>query len=326
VLSGSGANSVGAVAQPSSANLYLLHNGVVQFIATLDQERDRLVWQSGVEGVGPRTRVSPSGRYLLFPSSQPLTGFDNSPAKPTDCLDSKGGTVVSVPCRELFLFDAESMQLTCVSCDPSGARPVGETIVPGPNAFSEKALGRPAYFPRQVHDDGRVFFTTQNPLNPADVNDASDVYEYYDGQLRMIGTGTAPGGSVFLDTSSGGADVYFTTLESLVASDADNAMSVYDARIGGGFPEPLFPPPPCEGEGCRGQASSPGEALTPGSLNFSGPQAGPNHVRKTRCRRGFVMRKGRCYKKAPRKARKHKKSGKAHSRRIVLTAKQGSAK
>lgn len=304
VLSGSGANSEGAEAQPFSPNLYLIHNGAVRFIATLDSESDKLIWQETVSTNTGRltTAVSLSGRYFAFATVLPLTGFNNMPAKPEDCSGSA--------CKELFLFEAQSGQLTCVSCDSGGARPTGDTKLPQPTGFSSKSIGRPAYFARQVLDDGHVVFTTRNALTSSDINAAPDVYQYFSGELNLISSGVAIGGSAFLDASPSGSDVFFTTPQSLVASDTDNAISIYDAREGGGFPEPAPPAPPCEGESCRGAASSPEGGTAPGSLGFLGPQEGPNHSRQVRCRRGFVKRHGKCTKAHHKKRKHHRRSAK----------------
>jgi len=305
ILAGSGANSEGAVAQPVEPNLYLLHNGAVSFIATLDGKRDTLIWQeegSTVNSGKMVTAVSPSGRYLTFATASPLTGFDNVPSDPVDCLENS--------CTELFRFDAQSQQLICVSCDSAEAQPIGETKLPGPTTFSSKLIGHPAYFARAVFDDGSVFFTTPNALSSADINGAQDVYRYRDGELKLISSGGAAGASVFLDASADGSNVFFTTPEGLVGSDTDNANSIYDARVDGGFAEPPPPPPPCEAESCRGPASSPGGATTPGSLGFSGAQEGPNYPRQARCKKGFVKRHGRCVKTHHKKRKHHRRSAK----------------
>lgn len=299
VLSGSGTNSEGAEAQKFKPNLYLLNNGAVSFIATLEDGADNSIWQELPGHL--TTAVSPSGRYIAFSTALPLTGFNNVPVDPQQC--SSGN------CEELFLFDAQSEQLTCVSCDPTGAQPEGRTRLPGPTSFTGKTLIRLGYFARQVFDDGSVIFDTPNGLAPADHNGAPDVYRYLDGELRLISSGTAVGASVFLDASPSGSDIFFATSESLVGWDNDNANSIYDARVEGGFPEPAPAPPPCEGESCRGAASSPETVTTPGSLRFSGPQEGANHPRKVRCRRGFVQVHGRC-KKVRHGKHKHGRSAK----------------
>jgi hypothetical protein len=305
VLTGSGENSEGAKAQPFSSNLYLLHNGAVSFIATLDTEADRFIWQEdfAATNVGRLvTAFSPSGRYLTFDTALPLTGFDNAPADPEDC--SKNA------CDEQFLFDAQSKQLTCISCDPGGAAPTGDTKLLGPTSFSGRSAGRLGYIPRQVFDDGRVLFTTWNALTPADVNGAPDVYQYFGGELSLISSGAAIGGTAFLDASPTGSDVFFTTAQSLVGPDTDNGISIYDARVGGGFPETPPPPPPCEAGSCRGAASPPGSVTTPGSLGFSGPQEGPANPRRAHCRRGFVERHGKCKKTHHKKRKHHRRNAK----------------
>ena len=62
-------------------------------------------------------RVSPNGRYLAFMSQASLTGYDNedvSSRQPGERMD-----------EEVYLYDAQAASLTCVSCDPTGARPHG---------------------------------------------------------------------------------------------------------------------------------------------------------------------------------------------------------
>lgn len=300
ILAGSGANSEGAKARPVEPNLYLLHNGVVTFIATLDTKKDGSIWQEE-ESIHPnngllRTAVSPSGGYIAFSTALSLTGFNNAPADPANCSENA--------CQEIFLFDAQRSQLTCVSCDPGGMPPTSSTYLPGPTSFSSKSIGRPAYFARQVFDDGSVLFTTPNTLAPADVNGAPDVYRYREGELNLMSSGSAVGASVFLDASPDGSNVFFTTAQSLAGSDTDNEISIYDARVDGGLPEPPLPTPPCEAESCRGPASSPGNATTPGSLGFSGTQEGPNRPRQGGCKKGFVKRHGKC-RKTHHKRRKH---------------------
>jgi hypothetical protein len=320
VLTGSGQNIQGAVAQPFSPNLYLMRDGKVSFITTLDGVADRLVWQ---EGNSPntgnlQTSVSPSGRYLAFPSVLPLTGFDNSAA-------TEGACGAKADCTELFLFDAQSRQLSCVSCGPEGVRPIGNTYLAGVTSFSFRR-GAPAYVSRQVFDDGRVVFTTPNVLASGDVNGAPDVYQYRNGLHELIGSGTAFGGSVFIDASPGGSNIFFTTSEGLVASDADNGISIYDARVGGGFLEPQFPPPPCEGESCRGQTPIPPAGTTPGSLNFAGPQKGSNKPRRARCKQGFVRRQGKCRKRVHRRGQKHRQGAKKDQKRATPSSNQRNAK
>ena len=92
------------------------------FIATLEGQ-DSPDWDEGptvtAEGdtAFQTARVSPNGRYLSFMSQKSLTGYDNedlSSQHPGERLD-----------EEVYLYDSQTSGLTCVSCDPTGARPAG---------------------------------------------------------------------------------------------------------------------------------------------------------------------------------------------------------
>jgi hypothetical protein len=63
--------------------------------------------------------------------------------------------------------------------------------------------------------------------------------------------------------------VFFLTTARLSLKDQDSAFDVYDARVGGSEPAPVKPVE-CQGDACQAPVSAP-EALTPGSLSFSGP-------------------------------------------------------
>jgi NHL repeat len=176
-------------------NLYAWQEGEgVRFVATLAEE-DEQDW-----GVNPEiaptvasfkqgATASPSGRYLAFMSELPLTGYDNR--------DAKSGE----PAQEVFRYDAVSEELTCASCNPSGARPLA--LRPGfefgelaeefdplqlwagrkvaallPEATKVSVTGVSLYRTRSVHDNGRVFFNAVDSLVPADSNGDGDVYQY----------------------------------------------------------------------------------------------------------------------------------------------------
>src|SRR5262249_12430754 len=109
----------------AKCNLYVVHNSGSGW------EKPRLIGRLSNEdgpdwGVRPTNRaefkvvettarVSPNGRYLAFMSTQRLTGYNN--------LDANSGQ----PDEEVFQFDAQGAGtgLTCVSCNPGGAQPVG---------------------------------------------------------------------------------------------------------------------------------------------------------------------------------------------------------
>jgi hypothetical protein len=192
--------------------------------------------------------------------------------------------------------------------------------------------GYPAYDPRVVFDSGRVYFQSSDALVPQDTNSQQDVYEYEPagigtctesiatftptagGCVSLISSGVSPQESVFYDASETGNDVFFSTSAQLSWTDIDEATDVYDARVGGGRPEPVKPPA-CEGDACQGTASSPIDE-TPSSLAYHGPgnvkptptpSGAPTEVTvRKHGRKDQVLNHGRCLK-----ACKHKQAKKA---------------
>ncbi len=196
-------------------NLYLLHESggtwSTTYIATLSDEDEKDWGGNGHEGRGEglgllpyvSSRVSPSGRYLAFMSDRPLTGYDN--------IDAVSGRRD----EEVYLYDSVAGRLTCASCNPTGARPVGvldqhthelpdgELIQPllgdsreswnGSEYGGERAdpwlagsipgwdkgfFNDSQYQPRYLSDSGRLFFESPDALVPQDTNGLEDVYEY----------------------------------------------------------------------------------------------------------------------------------------------------
>jgi hypothetical protein len=170
------------------------------------------------------------------------------------------------------------------------------------------------YLTRSLSEDGAVFFDTTNRLLPGDVNGKTDVYEYDAAGLHLISTGTSPDPVSFRDASASGDDVFFITTQALAGGDGDRAMSLYDARVGGGFAQPQLPPT-CEGiegEGsCRGPLPTPPDAASPLSAMFVGPgnPPPPPPPRKLHCKKGFRQVKvhGRRVCKRVRKHHKHRR-------------------
>jgi hypothetical protein len=168
---------------------------------------DQMDWGIDLEDLA--ARVSPGGGGFAFMSQRSLTGYDNRDA------------VSGRPDQEVFLYDAATEQLTCASCDPSGARPHG---VEYGNGSSVPLLGntgfrseiwlsgsvptwvryadkKALYQPRYLSDSGRLFFDSHDGLVSKDVNGTGDVYEFQPAGVpegpRACGAGTASGASVF---------------------------------------------------------------------------------------------------------------------------------
>ncbi len=228
------------------------------------------------------SRLSPDGRHLAFMSTAPLTGYDN-----IDKISKKANS-------EIFVYDAETGQLYCASCNPTGQRPAGR-IVPvegyiSPENYSAALLPpymTELYGSRVISGDGsRVFFDSYEALVPRDTNGMADVYEWQapnstgctessstysslnGGCLGLISSGESPSDSEFVDASTNGRDVFFATASSLVPQDAD-LIDIYNARENGGYPPPPSSAAACEGESCQGPLAAPNDP-TPASSSFEG--------------------------------------------------------
>jgi hypothetical protein len=212
------------------------------------------------------SRVSPDGTHLAFVSSAPLTGYDNT--------DQNTGE----PDSEVFLYDATANggtgELICASCNAEGVAPIGSSTIPGAIANGEGLYGTQAYKPRVLTSSGRrLFFDSRDALATQDTNNDRDVYEWEaqgtgncvqaGGCVQLISSGRSEDGASFVDASEDGRDAFFLTDASLVPSDP-GAVDLYDAREGGGFPEPTSPLP-CDGDACQ-PIPSPPEDPTPGTL------------------------------------------------------------
>ncbi len=266
---------VSGVSNASEPKLYVAHDGVLKFIATVGAQTAewRNDWQS-IEGQGAlAAEASPNGEFLVFTTVKKLSTYNN--------LDKATGE----DDEEVYEYDAVSESLSCVSCDPSGSRPVGSATLddaeplvqgPGPNRLR-----------RNVLNDGTVFFNTPDPLVEGDTNGAVDVYEYNDGAVHLVSGGTATLPSRFYEASENGGNVFFITSQALLHSDINNGLSLYDARSDGGVVEQEKAPATCEEEvACKG-AYSGSSFSTPISSTASGPGnfLGENMKRNTKMTR-----------------------------------------
>lgn len=205
-------------------------------------------------------RVSADGQKLLFMSSRSLTPYENF-----------GNT-------EVYLYDASANAITCVSCNPTGQRPEGPASVPGATRNGGVLLeATDVYKPRALSSDGnRVFFDSEDTLIPQDNNHEEDVFEWEaqgvggcvraSGCIGPISSGHGADGATFVDASADGSDAFFLTDDSLIKQDL-GGLDIYDARVGGGFPEPV-PPIPCVGDACQ-VLPPPPEDPTPGTGFFT---------------------------------------------------------
>ena len=232
-------------------NVYLWHDdgsahGTIRFVTKL-ADTDSELWRPDAETHFVRT--SGDGQHIAFPSSLSLTGFPNA------------GHL------EIYLYDAVADQLVCASCSPTGDTPAGDASFTTNfgNILGTEWMGR-----NLSADGSRLFFQTPEALVPQDTNGRQDVYEWEGGAARLISSGGGDSDAVFQDAGLSGDDVFFTTAQQLVRSDADHLVDLYDARVDGGFPDDS-PPPPCSGDACKPPLSAPPPGGTPGSATFFGP-------------------------------------------------------
>jgi hypothetical protein len=305
-------------------NLYVSHGGVTTFIVILGgspveyKRQARGAHHCDWYANCLTARVSPNGRYLAFTSDESLTGYDTSPVEPRACdfLVAEPAR----PCDEVYLYDAGANRLSCSSCNPTGAPPVGNAFIREPTEPSIGSTLTQTHLSRNVTDGGQVFFDTPDALVPHDNNGVQDVYMYKEGHARLISSGTQAGPSYFLDASENGSEVFFTTLSELVRRDMDQSYDVYDARVGGGFAEQGYQPA-CGDEGCRGLASNPPVLSLPDSASLvsSGnvtpipvvkPKAKPKSKPAKCKKKAYVRRQGRCVRQRVVKSNGHSKKGK----------------
>jgi hypothetical protein len=229
-------------------------------------------------------RVSADGLRLAFLSEAELTGFDN-----IDAFTKEADA-------QLYVYGPPAApgapELICASCDPTGGRPTGPTAIPGALVNGSTR----AYRPRVLSADGsRLFFETELAVKLGERQ--PHVFEWQapgvGGCAREFGcreeiSGGGANPATFVDASADGTDVYFLTDESLNRNADLGSIDLYDARVGGGFPESKTIV--CHGDNCQPLPGEPDDPTpgtlvsTPGNpqLRIYGPKAKGKHRHKHR--------------------------------------------
>jgi hypothetical protein len=201
---------------------------------------------------------------------------------------------------EIYRYDSESGSLLCISCTPPGVAPTESADLGAAGGGSYAPAGRAA---GMSADGTRIFFDSSDPLLPEvrrDDGDASvtNVYEWENGSVALISDGAE--GGLLDGTTPSGDDVFFSSGTRLVPSAAQDTVDIYDARVGGGFPQPPPPATQCLSQSCRPRESETVFLPTPGSAtlfavpNPEGPQAPRFAVAAiTAAQRELLARSGR---------------------------------
>lgn len=319
-----------------AGNVYVWHEGAISLVTDEGEGNDwtanTLDYGGGKRGgpdEGVRTsRVSSDGRTLMFTSRGSVTGYNNSGAG-NDCTEDE----LSAPCNEVYVYDAATGRVTCVSCNPSGAPATSDALLyhsEDPVFLGPGNFLYPRDLPRNLSADGsRVFFETEEALLPQYSNGVMNVYEWEregagscgsgrgGGCLYLISTGKSSEPSFFAEASASGSDVFFFTRQSLVGQDDDTLVDLYDAREDGGIEQQdaAAPVAPCLGEACRAALSPPPSIGVPVSQVFSGPgnlapvagEAGTTGKSKSAKKSKNATKVGRAQRGAARKRKGQKK-------------------
>lgn len=269
------------------------------------------------------SRVTPDGRHLLFEVTDGnglASNYDHG-----SCPTGNPNLVSNGLCSELYVYSADSSSplspdVVCASCNPSNAPATANALVNVRVGAGATQLSW--HLNRALSADGRfVFFSTAEALVLEDANSTSDVYEYdvASRTVHLVTSGRDVSDSFFLDASADGRDVFFLTRERLVGWDTDQAYDLYDARIGGGVPEPPPPPKACAQDACQGTVPAPPGEANFGSSAFEGQgnaSSGSGGKRAKACKRGFVKKRirgrARCVKR--RHGKRSRTRGRARSK------------
>ncbi|HEU4706788.1 MAG TPA: hypothetical protein VFS64_06365, partial [Solirubrobacterales bacterium] len=311
-------NPNNAKAKSGQQNLYLSREGAISFVGILtardvEGEPGEVEMIDGLglwtEAIGPSlpgrlgvdpSRTTPDGGVLLFESRAPLEGYD-----------PEGHA-------EIYRYVADQ-QLRCLSCNPTGAAAGGGASLQSIKRGSAALFTTQAWLANLRADGRRAFFQSTEPLVAADTDGLQDVYEW---EEDGVGSCTTPGGCLYLISSAhslrneylwavseSGEDVFFLSSDLILPRDADETPSIYDARVGGGFPEPAEAE--CQGEGCRSQLT---------------PAPGLSVPRTPVQGRGDNFRHRRCAKTKGKKARRAKRRCAKHHRHRSGSKHQGAHK
>lgn len=224
---------------------------------------------SGLHFVAPssgRVELARDGRSALFVAKAGLVEEDS---------DGR---------EDVYLYDADDSAYTRLSVGSVGGDGPFDAKINAPLEEKGSLGGEPRENYRSITEDGKdAFFSTSEELVPEDVNEAVDVYEWKEGNVGLVSSGTAVGLASFGGVSDNGRTALFKTTATLTASDRDGGDGdLYAARIGGGFPL-SEEKASCQGTACEGTTRAPLERSLPRSATSrTGRSVGRIRLRSVR--------------------------------------------
>ena len=214
----------------------------------------------------PEAQSAGDGGFLVFSTYAQLVKGDIDTAK------------------DVYRYDAASGMLARISVGEEGYDVNGNN-----NAFDAKIkrapignllkggtdIDRHELQTRAVSEDGsRIVFTTGEPLSPGATNGLENAYEWHEGAVSLVSSGSDEGPVNNVVMSPSGNDIFFETVQGLVSQDTDGAADIYDARLahvpGEAVGVPLAGPTEqqsCSGDACQGPLTNPAPLLVPGSVS-----------------------------------------------------------
>jgi hypothetical protein len=231
------------------------------------------------------TGTRETGRFFVFSSYAQLTPDDVNEGQDVYRYDSQSGAMQRVSVGE-------------AGADTNGNGPGDASVAGIATVEASPLFVQQAMQSRAISEDGsRIVFATVRPLSPDAVNGVSDIYEWHDGEVSIVSTGSSETGDMSPVISPAGRDIFFETTLGLLSADTDGLYDIYDARQGGGFAVGEGTHQPCSGDACQGALTNPAPLLVPAST----VQASGENVRQVTVK---VERR--------KKTRKHKRRRAGH--------------
>ena len=237
VLTGA-ANAGGEVAVPGGGNIFLSREAPVgggswsvSFIATLSSS-DEAGYNPHSEAPEPKhlaslpVRVSANGEYFAFMTDRSLRFMTAHGLAQYDNRDANSG----VPDEEVFLYSAASGGLVCASCDPTGARPVGELdvgaeVYPGLPMDPNETWGPNRAEVEETENEGKGLRGHWLAAMLPPWNEALHIGEAVSLHFELPLYASR--------VLSGSGRLFFDSADGLVAQDTNHAEDVYEFEPGG---------------------------------------------------------------------------------------------
>jgi hypothetical protein len=236
-----------------------------------------------------QSQSTPDGAFLVFSSYGQLLSDDTDTAKDIYRYDTQTGALERVSLG-VSDYHANGNSSAFDADIAPGAIGIGVGLVYLQHEMATHAMSA---------DGSQVVFHTTEPLSPDATNGRSNIYEWDEGSVSLISSGSAEEDDIGATITPSGNDIMFRTSQGLVQQDRDGLQDFYDARTDGGFPPPPAERQPCSGDACQGPLTDPVPLLLPGSVSQA---PGGNLV--ARPRKHVVKPKKKKVRKSKKKVRR----------------------